>query len=554
LAPLLLSALLCSRARAQEKEEVKKLIEDVRTSVLAEVKKVLQAEGDKFLNEVSKILERRAGERIAKLEEELKAREKKISELEAKVKELAGGKPAPQAQPGAAPAAFLGVSHIEPSADLRSRLKIDNGAVVTNVIENSPAALLGIQPNDVILSVNGASVTSGNLTSVITALRPDQEINVVFVHDGNKVTKTTKLVEREKFLASSGKAQEEKKKEPIVLGVVAVEKEGGGIIVDAVEDGFTGSVAGLKKDDKLTHLNGKELKALDDIIAELKKTLDGDTLKLVYVRGDETIKVDVMGSHGKDGAKLIARNVEKKEAPKEAKKETAEKSPEKTPEKSPEKNPEKNTEKKPGLLGISVVPDAGGVVIESVLPDTPAATAGVQKGDALKKLNGQDISDVGQLKDLLSKLSAGDKVSLLLGRGGQPVELKDITLGAKGEKAAATPTPGPPKEASKPAATKAAEKPKKPGRLGILARQTDDNKVLVKTVNGKSAAEKAGLMPEDVIIKVNDKAIHNFDDLTAVCQSFFAGDTITVRVKRGDEEKDLKLTLGEPGADEAANP
>ena len=264
------------------------------------------------------------------------------------------------------------------------------------------------------------------------------------------------------------------------------------------------------------------------------------------MRGDETIKVDVVGSHGKDGAKLLARNAEKKEAPKEAKKETA--------EKSPEKNVEKSGEKKPGLLGIAVVPDAGGVKVESIQADTAAAVAGVQKGDVLKKLNGQDVSDVGQLKELLSKLSAGDKVSLVLGRGDQSVEVKEIALGAKGEKVATLAKPEPPKQAPKQPEAKPAEKPKKAGRLGILARQTEDNKVIVKTVNSKSAAEKAGLKPEDIILKFNDKPIQSLDDLSAVLQSLFAGNTITLHVKRGGEEKDIEVTLGEPGADEASNP
>lgn len=517
LAPLLFAVAFSTPIPAQEKEEIKKL-------------------GEKFVDDLTKAFERRTSDRIAKLEEELKARDKKIVELETKVKDLAGGKP-PQALPGPGPAAFLGVSHIEPSAEVRSRLKIENGALVTNVIENSPAALAGIQANDVIVAVNGMDVTSGNLTSVVSALRPDQEINLVYVHDGTKVTKTAKLVDREKFLASNAKAPAEPKKEPVVLGVVAVEKDGA-IFIESVEDGLTGFAAGLKKDDKLTHLNGKEVKSLEDIVGELKKTLDGDTLKIVYVRGDETIRVEIVGSHGKEGIKVVSSKAEKKAEPaKEAKKETP------------------PAEKKPGLLGIAVVPDAGGIVVDSVQADTAAAAAGVAKGDAIKKLNGQDVSDVGQLKESLSKLSAGEKVSLLLVRGGQSVELKDITLGVKGEKVAAVAKPEQPKEAPKPAAEpKPVEKPKKPGRVGILARETDDSKVVIKTVNSKSAAEKAGLKPEDVIIKVNDKAISNFDDLTAVFQTLFAGDTVTVRVKRGEEEKELKLILAEPGADEAANP
>ena len=62
-----------------------------------------------------------------------------------------------------------------------------------------------------------------------------------------------------------------------------------------------------------------------------------------------------------------------------------------------------------------------------------------------------------------------------------------------------------------------------------------------------SPAEKAELKVGDLLVKINDKEIHGFEDLEAVLAGVFAGDIIQIRVKRGNEEKDVKVTLGPAG-------
>jgi S1-C subfamily serine protease len=413
-------------------------------------------------------------------------------------------------------------------ADLRAKLKIDGGALVTQVLDESPAAAAGLAVNDVIVEVQGTPVSSANLSSVVAGLKPDQEVNVTYFHDGNRVTKPAKLADREKFFAARAAkaAPAPAKKEPVVLGVTVLEKDGA-LHVEAVDDGFTGGVAGLKAGDKITHLNGKELKTLEDIAGELKKVVEGDKLVIIHKRGDETITVNVVGAHGKDGAKVVARE-SKKPQPKE----------------EPKPAEPKPAEKKPGLLGVAVVPDAAGVVVESVLGDTAAAAAGIQKGDVIKKANGHEIADVDALKGILSKLSAGDKVSLEVLREGKSVELKDIVLKAEGDKVASAKPPEKPPE-KKPEEAPKPPKAKQKGALGILATQTVDQKVVVRSVNPGGAAEKADLKPGDVFLKINDKAVAGFGDLESVLQALFAGDSVTIRVLRGTEEKDIKVTLGE---------
>src|SRR5207302_8013357 len=60
-----------------------------------------------------------------------------------------------------------------------------------------------------------------------------------------------------------------------------------------------------------------------------------------------------------------------------------------------------------------------GLVVDYVVPDGPAAGAGVQQNDIIKMLNDQILTDPGQLSKLVRSYSEGTNVSLTLLRKGQ---------------------------------------------------------------------------------------------------------------------------------------
>jgi len=481
-----------------------------------------------LVKELTAVIEKRMSARIAKLEQGIAERDKKIAELEAKLKEVAaapGKQPAPSAPSAAAESkAFLGVAHADLTQDIKTKLKIDDGALVEKVIDGSPAATAGIKTGDVIASVNGQAVGSAALTGLVKTFQPGQEVNIAYYHDGNKVTKAVKLGDLSKFDLTAAKPREEPKKEPVKLGLEIEEKDGA-LVVTEVEDGLTGNVAGLAKDDKITQVNGKDVKTIEEIQAELKKVSQGDQLTLNFTRSsdkeDTFYTSRVVGSAGKDGVQLIGR--EQKKVAKETK------------------------DKKKGVLGIAVVPGPQGVLVHAVEPESAAASRGIAKGDVLKKVNDKDITEVDHLKEVLGKLGAGDKLAVILLRDGKQVEIKDLALAAEGEKvkavavAAAEPAKEAPKEAPKAPEPAPA---KKKGRLLIrVGNQTDTGKPQITDVTPEGPAAKGGVMIGDVILKVGDKNVASQDDLAAALATYFAGDKVRIRVKRGSEEKDLEVTL-----------
>jgi serine protease Do len=71
---------------------------------------------------------------------------------------------------------------------------------------------------------------------------------------------------------------------------------------------------------------------------------------------------------------------------------------------------------------------SGGVLIGDVSANTPAANAGLKKGDVIVKLNGQAESDSNDLRNTISQMSPGTQVKLDIWRDGK-VEPFTVTLG-----------------------------------------------------------------------------------------------------------------------------
>src|SRR6059058_17474 len=70
------------------------------------------------------------------------------------------------------------------------------------------------------------------------------------------------------------------------------------------------------------------------------------------------------------------------------------------------------------------LPKGFGLVVDYVVPDGPAAAAGVQQNDVIKMLNDQILTDPGQLAKLVRSYSEGTNVTLTLLRKGQEQKVK----------------------------------------------------------------------------------------------------------------------------------
>jgi serine protease Do len=212
-----------------------------------------------------------------------------------------------------------------------------------------------------------------------------------------------------------------------------------------------------------------------------------------------------------------------------------------------------------GYLGISVsdlTPDLArgfgvpasskGAVVQNVLPDSPAAKAGVQAGDVVTGVNGKAVEGSSQLTRAVSSIRPGGKVTLSLVRKGQKRELAATVAQRPDEDRIASGTE-PDDQGDRSA--------RRDEKLGIrvqplgpeLARELHvqgDSGVVVVAVTEDGPADKAGIRRGDLILEVSLEPVSSVDELAAAVKKLKPGEVVNLRVRRGNQAVFLPVTVG----------
>jgi serine protease Do len=67
--------------------------------------------------------------------------------------------------------------------------------------------------------------------------------------------------------------------------------------------------------------------------------------------------------------------------------------------------------------------DSQGVIVEEVMPGSPAAQAQLQRGDVIRKFNGRDITNIYVLRSVLAQAELNKNVELEIVRAGKPLKV-----------------------------------------------------------------------------------------------------------------------------------
>lgn len=73
---------------------------------------------------------------------------------------------------------------------------------------------------------------------------------------------------------------------------------------------------------------------------------------------------------------------------------------------------------------INEIPE--GAYIQSVVPDSAAAKAGLRRGDIITRIDGQKITEDNQLSSIISKKKVGDTINIIIYRGNETQELNAV--------------------------------------------------------------------------------------------------------------------------------
>jgi serine protease Do len=163
----------------------------------------------------------------------------------------------------------------------------------------------------------------------------------------------------------------------------------------------------------------------------------------------------------------------------------------------------------------------GGVVTE-VEPDSPGSKAGLQIGDVITAVDGQSVSDAGELQVLVGQKQPGSKINLTVLRNGKSMSIP-VTLEALGSHDA---------ESSD---NSGEGQGKMHWGIGLsdltpelreqLQAPREIHGAVIEQVQPGSSADNAGLQQGDIILEVNR---HKVQNATEVQQALS-------RVKKGDD-------------------
>ena len=229
-------------------------------------------------------------------------------------------------------------------------------------------------------------------------------------------------------------------------------------------------------------------------------------------------------------------------------------------------------------LGVALEDVEGGgrgATVKDVKDESPAAKAGIKAGDVIVRFDGEAVRSVAHLQRLVRETPAGRPVAVEVTRGGATQKLTATLDKSKGlDLGEMLPHVAPPVPPEPPEAPEPPEPPtfgwhghgpgeafhfdfgdRGPRKLGIRYQEisgqlakyfhlTDENGVLVVSVDADGPAAKAGMKAGDVILKIGGKPVHEGDEVRSVVRDLEPGKETTVGILRDGKPMDLKVSAG----------
>jgi len=160
------------------------------------------------------------------------------------------------------------------------------------------------------------------------------------------------------------------------------------------------------------------------------------------------------------------------------------------------------------LASAMKLPVSNGVVLSDVRPGTPAARAGLKRGDVVVKLDGRPITSAGQFRNAVASTGAKHRVMLDIYRDGKTQSI-GVELGEMpNDNALAGGGPqGPSGSGNTSVLDGISLETITPEHRRAFDISSDVQGMVVTGVDPRSAAARAGLRPGDVLLEVDRKPV-----------------------------------------------
>lgn len=144
--------------------------------------------------------------------------------------------------------------------------------------------------------------------------------------------------------------------------------------------------------------------------------------------------------------------------------------------------------------------EKGGVLVGNVVQGTPAEKSGIRDGDVILALNGKEVATVEEFRERVAAMSPGTTVDFKVWRNGSTMSVKAKLISYPEEELSQKSTQDNIEDAP----------------FGIMVRSLSSSDMenleissgaLVVDVRSGSAAERAGIKPGDVILKIDNRQV-----------------------------------------------
>jgi M6 family metalloprotease-like protein len=178
----------------------------------------------------------------------------------------------------------------------------------------------------------------------------------------------------------------------------------------------------------------------------------------------------------------------------------------------------------PAFLGLTLTADAEGrLTVAETAADSPAAKAGLKKGDVIDRVGDQPVKTPQAFREWLLVRSPGDEVTLGVVRDGGRTELTAKLVAASRPMTLGGPVAAP---------------------LGVtLAEEKTGKGIFVESVAANSAAAAAGLKVGDLVLTIDGQEVSRPSRVADVAAARRPGDTLTFGITRDGKPLELKATL-----------
>ena len=181
---------------------------------------------------------------------------------------------------------FLGVmvQDLTPALAQELHIPVSQGALITEVVPNTPAAKAGLREKDVIIKYNGHDVkNAAELKSFVLLTKPGTEVTLVIIRNGKrKIVKVKIASPKRGFFASSAmfkKLEQFAEEIGIVVGQLTpqearkIGRNVKGVVIKQVIPETPADYAGLTPGMVIDEVNGKKIKNLREFYEALKPSL-----------------------------------------------------------------------------------------------------------------------------------------------------------------------------------------------------------------------------------------------------------------------------------------